>query len=287
MAELATRITKAQHIGARVRQEDAVAFHASQSDEPSLALLSDGMGGHEDGDLASRMIVGEAFRELFLAAGRPTAFARRSGLVFDTALQAANRRLSESIDGNLISSEAGGTLICASVQDGRLRWLSVGDSVLYLFRAGCLQILNDIHSLGAQLDRMAAAHKLPAADAESHPDRACLTSAVTGGPITKVDCPEEGIELQDGDIVVLASDGVETMKPAQLEAIIAELADARDDIAAGLVDGVRAAGGPNQDNISVIVIEIGMLSAARNLGARPIPVSRARRWPLWLRRIGA
>lgn len=287
MTELSVRIAKAQHIGDRPRQEDAVAFHAAEGCEPTLAVLSDGMGGHEDGDLASRMIIGEVFAELYLAAARPNAFSRSSAIVFDTALNAANRRLKESIEEKLISDETGGTLICASVQHGQLRWLSVGDSMLYLYRDGQLRLLNEIHSLGVQLDKMVAADELPAEAAKDHPDRNCLTSAVTGGPIPKIDCPEQALDLQDGDLVLLASDGIEALKTRRLEKIIAQLLETGGDVAAGLIAAIKAVGGVEQDNTSIIAIEVSSPKEAEAPEIAQVSSPLAGLWPRWPRHRGA
>lgn len=283
MTSLPVRIGKAQHIGDRPRQEDAVAFHASEGSEPSLAVLSDGMGGHEDGDLASRMIIGEVFSELYLAAARPKAFTRSSRVIFDTALSAANRRLKESVEESLISKETGGTLICVSVHMGQLRWLSVGDSMLYLFREGRLRLLNDIHSLGAQLDKMAAADELPTQDAKDHPDRNCLTSAITGGPIPKIDCPDHALDLEAGDVILLASDGIEALKQRRLETIIAQLLRTKGDIAAGVVDAVRASSEKDQDNTSVIAIEVSAPQDKDVPVVTPVSSPVVGLWPRWVR----
>ncbi|MEM1100018.1 MAG: protein phosphatase 2C domain-containing protein [Pseudomonadota bacterium] len=287
MSELSARIAKAQHIGDRPRQEDAVAFHVAEDGEPTLAVLSDGMGGHADGDLASRIITGEVFGELYLAAARPKAFARSSGIIFDAALNAANQRLKESIEESLISKETGGTLICTSVHNGELRWLSVGDSMLYLFRDGQLRLLNDIHSLGAQLDRMAAADELPAEDAKDHPDRNCLTSAVTGGPIPKVDCPEQALALEAGDVILLASDGIEALKQRRLEKLIAQLREAGADLAAGVIEAIKTTGAEDQDNTSVIAIEISGPEESPAPEVAPHASPLASYWPRWGRDRGA
>jgi serine/threonine protein phosphatase PrpC len=53
-------------------------------------------------------------------------------------------------------SGMGGTVVATSLVDGGLQWVSVGDSLLYLLRDGMLKRLNDDHSMGPQIDLMAA-----------------------------------------------------------------------------------------------------------------------------------
>ena len=55
-------------LGARERQEDALATAFAEGADLSFAVLSDGMGGHASGDLASRIIVSEVFSELTVRA---------------------------------------------------------------------------------------------------------------------------------------------------------------------------------------------------------------------------
>ena len=98
MTRLVTSAAMAQEIGERIRQEDAALIYNSQGSELTLAVLSDGMGGHLDGDLASRIIAREMFGELFLATARPEVFSRQSSQTLRAALGYANSRLRRHIN---------------------------------------------------------------------------------------------------------------------------------------------------------------------------------------------
>lgn len=256
MAELISMVASAQDIGTRSRQEDAVVAHASHGADPLLAVLSDGMGGHDDGDLASRIIASEMFGELFIAAARKSAMQRQSTNVFRAALNCANLRLKQHIDAGRLGQNTGGTLICVTIHDNQLRWISVGDSSLYLLRDNTLRRLNVLHSMAAQLDLMVANDQIDAETAKAHPDRHCLTSAVTGREIVSIDCPDGAQNLLPGDVVVLASDGIDVLTENDIARIVKD--NKEDDCAAiarALLNAVKKADVPDQDNTSIIVIK--------------------------------
>ncbi|MEM1236218.1 MAG: protein phosphatase 2C domain-containing protein [Pseudomonadota bacterium] len=258
MANLSADTALAQDIGSRARQEDAVVAYCSKGTELTIAVLSDGMGGHKDGDLASRIIAREMFGELYVAAARPKALRHSNSLMLRAALSNANHRLAQHVASGHISDDTGGTVVCVEIQDGQMRWLSVGDSLLYLMRDGRLKRLNQLHLVAAQLDMMVAFDQLDVHTALSHPDRYCLTSAVTGQTIPKIDCPDTTLDLQEGDVVLVASDGIDVLEEPQISSIIEEnLHRESKDIADEVLCAVRNAGAIDQDNTSVIVIKIG------------------------------
>lgn len=255
MPDLVAEAATAQHIGARLRQEDALVVHVPGGPGPGLAVLSDGMGGHDDGDLASRILVSEMFGELLLSSARHPLSRRGGDALFRAALDRANARLQQHIGAGCISGDTGGTLLAVSLDEGRLRWLSVGDSLLYLWRDGTLRRLNQLHSMATQLDLMVAQGAMDRATAQGHPHRHCLTSAVTGRQIPRIDCPEGALTLRAGDTVLLASDGLNALPPAEIATQVARHDGAA--LAHALVRAARAKALPDQDNISVVAIRIG------------------------------
>ena len=257
MSKLVTHVATGQTIGTRKRQEDAVMAYAPQNGDPAIAILSDGMGGHEDGDLAGRIIASEMFSELFVASARHGAIKFHAGQIFRDALHCANGQLQHHMKAGRISENTGGTLVCATVTGGQLHWLSVGDSWLYLFRQGQLKPLNEIHSMASQLDKMVECNQIDETTALTHPDRHCLTSAVTGREIPKVDCPEMGLDLEPHDIVILASDGIDVLGEAEICRQIKQTqSKSSEAIAAGLLDAIKNKADPDQDNSSVIAIKV-------------------------------
>lgn len=246
-------VASALNQGARERQEDALVTAFSQGVEGGFAVLSDGMGGHAAGDIASRLIVTEMFAELTL---RSTADDDDVPSLLRHSVDVANECLKAQIDGNPSTEGMGGTVVATMVQDDKLHWISIGDSVLYLFRNGSLCRLNDDHSMGPQIDMMAEQGLIDEDTARDHPQRNCLTSALIGEEIPVIDCPDEATTLAPGDIVIVASDGLQYLPHDQIEALMGKMAG-RDSksIADALIAGVMEVGNPEQDNISLVILK--------------------------------
>jgi serine/threonine protein phosphatase PrpC len=250
-------IASAQALGRRERQEDAVAVSCPIGAEFGFAVVSDGMGGHAAGDLASRIIVAEIFAELILRARAPFEDPADLSALLESSVQTANDSLRAQIEACPDQAGMGGTVVATALVEGGLQWVSVGDSLLYLVRDGRIERLNDDHSMAPQIDLMVERGLIDADAARSHPQRNCLTSALTGQAIPEVDCPEGRLDLREGDLVVLASDGVGVLAQSDLSTILARAATGSSrEVAGALIDAVLAAGDPEQDNTSVIVIKV-------------------------------
>jgi PPM family protein phosphatase len=229
------------------------------ADGQLLAVLGDGMGGHVGGALASTLACTQ-FLTRFCAhtAGQDRGLMAR---MVET-LEAANAALDAKVKAQPMYSGMGTTLIGAYVAPfelgSGLSWISVGDSLLYLWRRGDLARLNEDHSLAPELDKMAEAGKISWAEAQADPRRHFLRSALTGGEIEMIDVTPRPLPLAEGDIVIVASDGIHTLDEADIARIIsdAQPLGARQ-VAKALVRGVEAIGHPHQDNTTVIAIAVG------------------------------
>jgi serine/threonine protein phosphatase PrpC len=76
--------------------------------------------------------------------------------LLQASVETANSSLQAQIEAYPDQEGMGGTVVATSLVDGGLQWVSVGDSLLYLLRDGMLKRLNDDHSMGPQIDLMAA-----------------------------------------------------------------------------------------------------------------------------------
>ena len=112
--------------------------------------------------------------------------------------------------------------------------------------------LNENHSIGGLLDKRAAAGEITVHEAAESADRSRLTEAVLGDDIRLVDAPTQPLRLQCGDLVVLASDGVETCSLEELRDISKNPQSAAVLVTA-ILQAVEAHGLPTQDNATVIV----------------------------------
>ncbi|MDJ0823323.1 MAG: SpoIIE family protein phosphatase [Paracoccaceae bacterium] len=172
------------------------------------------------------------------------------------AILAANQGLRDQITAGLGQEGMGGTVITTVLQNGALSWISIGDSALYLFRDNQLFRLNEIHSLAPQIDLMVRQGELSEEDGRLHPQRNCLTSALVGADINKIDCPTEPIDLLPGDIVLMASDGLEALETDLTCAILQRYCESpSQQISHALLHAVAHQNAPDQDNVSIIVIK--------------------------------
>ena len=257
MAELVADATSVMHIGKRDRQEDAVIADFAEGSIVGLAVLSDGMGGHEDGDAASRIIASKMFSEMFFAVSQPDVLEDDPETLFRAAMDLANCELKGHAKAGHVGEESGGTLVSVALTKDRLRWISVGDSPLYIYRDRRLHRLNEDHSMAPQIDRMAREGQMDAETAAAHPMRNVLTSALTGKDIPRIDCPGTAVRLKAQDIVVLASDGINTLSDARIKSLIRRHRH-KDPKRIGqlLMAAVARADQPDQDNTSIVVIKM-------------------------------
>ena len=243
-------------MGARERQEDCAAIvpiTLGGGDQAELLILADGMGGHARGDVAAQTAV-TVFGEAFQDAAGPLQDRLR------TALAAANSAIGAAIERDQQLQGMGCTLIGAVIADGAISWTSVGDSPLFICTDHGLRLLNQLHSIGAQVDREAAMGLCSATEAMNNPQRHMLLSALTGGAIPMVD---EGTQRIDaGSVVLLASDGIETL-PRERIAAVAGSASAPDALISLMLSAITDIMKPDQDNTTIIATRV---HGARSIG---------------------
>ena len=219
---------------------------------PPLFVVADGMGGHEGGDVASRIVV-EEFARLAEEGYDPR---RGSQAVADT-LTACHDRITEYADEQSRRSgrdfQAGTTAVVALLveDDEAPKWLlaNLGDSRIYRITEGRLEQISVDHSV---VQELIDAGQITAAEAAVHPERHVITRAL-GSP--------EGIEpdffllpLGSVERLLLCSDGVTGMiEDEEIEEILGSVADPRD-AADRLVRAAVAAGG--RDNATAVVVDV-------------------------------
>lgn len=246
--------------GAREYQEDAATVTPGKKADEGLpstggsachdlvAVLADGMGGHTGGALASKMIC-----ERFIAT-----FGCQRGDVAEGLLQsleAANDAIAQKIASDPVLSGMGSTVIGVAFTSEGVEWVSVGDSPLMLYRRGEVALLNEDHSLAPELDRLAAAGQITHEQARQDPRRHMLRSAVTGEELDLIDQSKKPLVLEDGDYVILASDGLHTLEVNEIERIVsAYAADGAEAVASALIRSVEAMRDPHQDNATVVAV---------------------------------
>ena len=255
-AEPPTRMIEGRHfaaatmIGARKRQEDAWSIQVvpddGKGDDLLLAAVADGMGGLPAGDQASRITI-RNFTGSYSLITKPPAERLRP------ALAHANHAMRTAIEADPSLRGMGSTLVAALFLEDRFHWLSVGDSHIFHWRGDALERVNPLHTYGRELDARAARGEISAMRAALHPQRAAITSAVMGLPLDEV--AEGEVDLADGDVVVLASDGIETLSDEEIAAICGDRQSAgASQIAEAIILRIEQRALSWQDNATVVVV---------------------------------
>ena len=237
-----------QILGAREVQEDEVGFidgpTIEADGEHPVAVIADGMGGHAHGDAASQLAV-RAFIASYGTSGR---VADR----LHASLDLANEAIAEAIRDDPSLDGMGTTLVAAALTADGVEWISVGDSPLYLFRAGRLKRLNEDHSMAPVI----AALRQVDPDAAEGMNANQLRSALMGREIAKIDASTIPEMLQPGDLVLLASDGLSTLDLDEMALIVeASREDGPGPVKDALLAAIQARAEPAQDNVSVSLME--------------------------------
>ena len=252
MNELGGRLAADQIAGGRDYQEDDYGVVDGRAlgydgNEHTVLVLADGMGGHAGGDTAAKLAIRE-FVDAYQSTEGPIADRLRE------SLESANAAISAVLEDHRDLDGMGCTLVAAVISSRGLEWISVGDSLLWLYRDGELKRLNADHSMAPVLEDMVATDRITADEAASDPNRHGLRSALTGGELRFIDLASQPIPLRPEDRIILASDGILTLSEAQ---IVACLHDGEQEnlesLVAGILAAVEAEEQPEQDNTTVML----------------------------------
>lgn len=238
---------KIHDIGRRDYQQDSFGQTAVLRNTGILAVLADGMGGLSGGERVSQKIVMEAltFGSTLQANQVPTAL---PGMV-----AGINRAVNQMLGPKGLYT-SGSTVVSALITGNALRWISVGDSRVYLYRDGQLSQLSRDHDLLQDWMPDILGGKRSMAEALRDPNGRKLTSFIGMGELRHVDYNRTPIPLLPGDRVLLMSDGVYgTVSDAEMAAILRDCGSVQ--LAASHI-GQRIMGAalPYQDNYTLIVL---------------------------------
>jgi PPM family protein phosphatase len=217
----------------RVREGNEDSLLAQQP----LFAVADGMGGHQGGEVASKL----ALETLKKAADGQVALVQ--------VVHQANRAVFDKAAQDPGLAGMGTTLTVFLVDGNTLRLAHVGDSRAYLLRDGQLQQITRDHTV---VQRMVDEGRITAPEAQIHPQRSILTRALGVDEDVQVD--QASIEPQPGDRLLLCSDGLTGM--IEEDVILRILTQEPDPQAASdaLVEAANQAGG--QDNVTAMVLDV-------------------------------
>jgi serine/threonine protein phosphatase PrpC len=210
-----------------------------------LAVIADGMGGHEGGQEASRLAV-ETVREVY-----DRGFRDDPQAALAESFAAAHTRILNYAEQHPAFQGMGTTCTAFALRDHHLYFAHVGDSRLYLIRETNIQRLTRDHSY---VGRLVESGLVRPEDAERHPQRHILTAALGAGMELAVDVAGQSRALQEGDDLLLCTDGLwGVIGDEELEAAVSSHGPA--ECCAALVKLARQRGGP--DNITLQVFHVG------------------------------
>jgi serine/threonine protein phosphatase PrpC len=228
--------------GGRAQNEDRMGYCYTR--EAVLLVLADGMGGHPDGEVAAQYAL-RTVTDLFLQQAQPEV-PDVAGFLSASLLAAHREILRYGVTQRLHDCPRT-TLVMALVQAGRVQWTHCGDSRFYLLRRGALMARTVDHSLIEQNARRPLASRITER-LNRNVLFTCLGSPVH--PIFKVDGP---IPLQQGDRIMLCSDGLWSAVPEQL--LLRQLGGQPVDSAVPeLVESALRMAGAASDNVTCLAL---------------------------------
>ncbi len=207
---------------------------------PNLYIVADGMGGHNAGELASAICVRVIEEELNALGGVAPEIA------LERAIKAANLsiwRQAQTMEG---CKGMGTTVVVATCFADELLVANVGDSRAYIC-ADVIQQISVDHSLVEEMVQMGG---LDRNRARTHPDKNIITRAI--GALRDVDVDLFRVSLEEGDTVLLCSDGLTNMVEDERITQVLLGEGTLKEKAHKLVDEANDNGG--RDNISVVLV---------------------------------
>ncbi|MCB1863842.1 MAG: serine/threonine-protein phosphatase [Chromatiales bacterium] len=232
-------------LGNRSTNQDRSAIVRAK--EHVMIAVADGMGGHPRGEVAAEIFV-DTYRRAFNHATKP--IADLPGF-FSRVLQQAHREIVEyGIRQNPPIAPRTTGVVCV-VQAGVARWLHVGDSRLYVFRAGQVLIQTEDHSY---VQELCGSGLLAAGQANEHPFRNFVTRCVGGAEKQPEPTISETQRLEPGDVLLLCTDGLWSV--LEREPLSGALSDPvpLPSAVSNMVHRAEAASFPNSDNVTAAAL---------------------------------
>ena len=192
-------IYQASRQGGRKYNQDRVAY--SYSRDALLMVIADGMGGHFNGEVAAQIAV-QMITETFQKQARP---ALPDPLTFlAEAVYSAHDAIGHYVLEHHLKDSPRTTCVVCVVQHGHACWAHVGDSRLYFFRDGQLLARTRDHSKVQQLYDLG---RITEAEMAVHPERNKIYNCL-GGPVPPDVELSKKVAMQEGDILLLCTDGL-------------------------------------------------------------------------------
>jgi serine/threonine protein phosphatase PrpC len=211
----------------------------------SLAIVADGMGGHQAGDIASAMAV-----EMIQAGLQTISMEMPKEACTELlreAIETANENIYEFAAQRENYHGMGTTVVAVIASEDHLLIGHIGDSRAYKIHETGIEQLTEDHSLVNELVKNG---QITPEEAEQHPRRNVLTRALGTEPGVEVDIHEYTWKI--GDTILLCTDGLSGLVDPQTIRDIVRTAHNLEEAAGILIDSALEAGG--DDNVTVTLL---------------------------------
>ncbi|PKO62888.1 MAG: serine/threonine protein phosphatase [Betaproteobacteria bacterium HGW-Betaproteobacteria-18] len=231
--------------GGRKVNEDRMGYCYTR--DSAVLMLADGLGGHPEGEVAAYLAV-ETVANLFQTMAQPK-LTDVAGFL-ESAMMAAHHRILQYAMEKAMRDAPRTTLVIAVIQSGHVCWTHCGDSRFYLVRQQQLLARTQDHSF-AERSRHNR-HQGTTAPEPTEPNRNVLFTCL-GSPVKPIFSRVEPLALQQGDTLMLCSDGLWSSLPEQ--DIVSELSQKTVATAVpDLVDRALLQAGDNSDNVTCLAL---------------------------------
>jgi PPM family protein phosphatase len=234
--------------GPRPYNQDRLAY--SYSKDALLLVLADGMGGHRNGEVAAQLAV-KTLTDAFQRLAVPSLSSPAKFLI--DHIQQVHDMIENVTQAEEYIESPRTTIVAAIIQRGYLYCAHVGDSRLYHFRNGHLLFRTEDHSVVQSLYKKGMISKEEMA---THPYKNKIYNCVGGETPPQIDLADRH-ELQEGDTVLLCTDGVwGVISDQQIKEIVQRNADITA-ATSDLMDSADFASDEKGDNMSAIGLQWG------------------------------
>ncbi|GMK43123.1 Stp1/IreP family PP2C-type Ser/Thr phosphatase [Paenibacillus glycanilyticus] len=215
----------------------------------TLAIVADGMGGHQAGDVASQLAV-NTFRDMLEKSASKADLSMQEGkMLIRQALVMANDVVYDMASRNEQYYNMGTTIVAALYREQQLIIGHIGDSRAYLITADGIAQLTEDHTL---VNELVKSGQISLEEAAHHPRRNVITRAV--GTDAQVEVDIYTAALSDNDVLLLCSDGLTNMvSDEEMLQTVREEGLGLDDKADRLIQLALQAGG--DDNVTVVLLQ--------------------------------
>lgn len=235
-------------IGTRRYQQDSYA--CIETPLGCLSVVCDGMGGLEGGERASALAV-KTIIEDYLT--KPITGIR--DFLYDEVIK-TDEMVYKISDETGRQIGAGSTIVAVHIKDDRMHWVSVGDSKIYVIRNNTIQCIVREHNYRLTLNELYSAGRISIEQYRAEENKAeALISYLGMGNVSLIDISDKPLQLVQGDIVLLCSDGLyKSLSDDKILAIVSDNYFDMQRAADELTDAALRYSGRGQDNTTVAIV---------------------------------